>query len=185
MKHSRMRDFTIRLLFIATAAILSAVLLYFIWHNIPDAFVHYTLAALLAGLFMVLAGWAVYLRSRVSGFADELCDINSMITAIVSRKREFAMIQSFETTKKQLRNMLFFEGLYYAVLTLLLSYITSALAVGIGVRAMVADGYTTFRFTLLPLLYCTPLLLLLAVLIPYLCFRNLEKNSIVERLRME
>ena len=32
---------------------------------------------------------------------------------------------------------------------------------------------------------CTPILLALAVLIPYLCFRNLEKQSIVVRLRME
>ena len=38
---------------------------------------------------------------------------------------------------------------------------------------------------LLPLAGCTPILLLFAILIPYLCFRNLEKHSIVERLRME
>ena len=50
---------------------------------------------------------------------------------------------------------------------------------------MVEGGFTTFRFTLLPLVLCTPVLLIFAVLIPYLCFRNLEKHSIVERLRME
>ena len=47
------------------------------------------------------------------------------------------------------------------------------------------SGYSTFRFTLLPLLICTPILIGLAVLIPYLCFKNLEKQSVVERLRME
>ena len=56
---------------------------------------------------------------------------------------------------------------------------------GVGVRALVEGGFTTFRFTLLPLAVCTPILLFFAVLIPYLCFRNLEKHSIVERLRME
>lgn len=111
--------------------------------------------------------------------------VNSMITAIVSRKREFAMIQSIGTTKKQLQKMLIFEGLDYAFLTLAVSYIASALAVGIGVRAMTEGGFTTFRFTLLPLAVCTPILLLFAVLIPFICFRNLEKQSIVERLRME
>ena len=50
---------------------------------------------------------------------------------------------------------------------------------------MVEGGFTTFRFTLLPLVACTPILLIFAVLIPHLCFRNLEKHSIVERLRME
>lgn len=111
---------------------------------------------------------------------------NSMITAIVSRKREFAMIQSVGMTKRQLRRMLVYEGLYYAGLTLLASWIVSALAVGIGVRAVTAaDDFSTFRFTLLPLGVCTPLLFILAVLIPCLCFLNLEKQSVVERLRME
>lgn len=46
-----------------------------------------------------------------------------------------------------------------------------------------ADGFYTFQFTLFPLLLCTPILLVFAWLIPVLCFRNLEKQSIVERLR--
>ena len=111
---------------------------------------------------------------------------NSMITAIVSRRREFAMIQSVGMTKRQLCRMLVYEGLYYAGLTLLVSWAVSALAVGSGVRAVTAaDDFATFRFTLLPLGVCTPLILVLAVVIPYLCFRNLEKHSVVERLRME
>lgn len=109
--------------------------------------------------------------------------INSMVTAIISRKREFAMIQSVGMTKRQLCQMLTAEGLYYAGMTLAASYILSTLAVGIVVRGMVAGGFSTFRFTLLPLLCCTPILIVLAVLIPYLCFRNLEKQSVVERLR--
>ena len=109
--------------------------------------------------------------------------INSMVTAIVSRRREFAVMQSVGMTKKQLCRMLVNEGLYYAGLTLLFSYLISAFAVGVVVRAMVEGGFTTFRFTLLPLVACTPVLVFFAVLIPYLCFRNLDKHSIVERLR--
>lgn len=111
--------------------------------------------------------------------------VNSMITAIVSRKREFAVIQSVGMTRRQLERMLVVEGLYYAALTLGASFLIGSLAVGVGVRAMVQGGFTTFRFTLLPLAVCTPLILLFAVLIPYVCFRNLERHSIVERLRME
>ena len=111
--------------------------------------------------------------------------INSMVTAIVSRRREFAMIQSVGMTKKQLCRMLVYEGLYYAGITLAASYLISALAVGVCIRAMVEGGFTTFHFTLFPLMICTPILLIFAILIPYLCFKNLEKQSIVERLRME
>ena len=111
--------------------------------------------------------------------------INSMVTAIVSRKKEFAMIQSVGMTKRQLRKMLICEGLDYAAITLIVSYIVSTLAVGIGVRAMTANEFSTFHFTLMPLLICTPVLLAFAVLIPFFCFKNLEKQSIVERLRTE
>lgn len=122
--------------------------------------------------------------SLIIAFVGILNFINSMLTAIVSRQKEFAMIQSIGMTNRQLRSMLIDEGLYYAGSTLLSSYILGALAVGIGVRMMVSTDWTaTFHFTLLPLVICTPILIVFAILIPYICFKNLEKQSIVERLR--
>lgn len=110
--------------------------------------------------------------------------VNSMLTAIFSRQKEFAMLQSIGMTRRQLRNMLIGEGFYYAGITLALSYVLSALVVGVGVRLLVAGDWTaTFHFTLLPLVICTPILLAFAVLIPVCCFKNIEKQSIVERLR--
>lgn len=123
--------------------------------------------------------------STIIALVGVLNFVNSMVTAIVSRKREFAMIQSVGMTKKQLCKMLVYEGLDYAAITLVVSWLVSAFAVGVVIRAMVAGGFTTFHFTLLPLAICTPILLVFAVLIPFICFKNLEKQSIVERLRIE
>ena len=125
-----------------------------------------------------------YAISIVIALVGILNFINSMVTAIISRKKEFAMIQSVGMTKRQLRRMLALEGLSYAGITLAVSFALGTVTVGVFVRAMVAGGYSTFRFTLLPLVICTPVLLLFAVLVPYICFRNLEKRSVVERLRM-
>lgn len=111
--------------------------------------------------------------------------VNSMVTSIISRKKEFAMMQSVGMTKKQLCELLIREGMDYAWITLVVTYAVSAVTVGVGVRAMVEGGFTTFRFTLLPLVICTPILLLFALLVPCVCFRKIEKNSLVERLRME
>lgn len=111
--------------------------------------------------------------------------INSMVTSVVSRRKEFAMIQSVGMGKKQLRKMLVLEGLYYAGLTLTASYLFSSLVVGIVIRGMMQGGMTSFHFTLFPLVICTPLLVAFAVAVPYFCFRNLEKQSLVERLRNE
>jgi len=91
-----------------------------------------------------------------------------------------------EECQPQAETMLIDEGLYYVVSTLFVSYILSAFGVLVGVRMMVAGDWTaTFHFTLLPLIICTPILIVFAVLIPYICFKNLEKQSIVERLRLE
>lgn len=124
-----------------------------------------------------------YAISIIIALVGVLNYINSMVTAIISRKREFAMIQSIGMTKLQLRKMLIMEGLDYAGITLIASYVISVLTIGIGVRAMVAGGYSTFHFTLMPLVICTPILIAFAILIPFICFKNLEKQSIVERLR--
>lgn len=124
-----------------------------------------------------------YAISIIIALVGMLNFINSMVTAIVSRKKEFAMIQSIGMTKRQLSKMLTYEGLFYAILTLLASYILGVFTVGIVVRAIVSEGYSTFHFTLAPLLICTPLLILFAMIIPYLCFKNLEQQSIVERLK--
>lgn len=122
--------------------------------------------------------------SLIIAFVGILNFINSMLTAIVSRQKEFAMIQSIGMTKRQLRCMLIDEGLSYAVSTLAASYVLGTLGVAIGIRAMVSGDWTaTFHFTLMPLVICTPILIIFAILIPYICFKNLEKQSIVERLR--
>lgn len=122
--------------------------------------------------------------SLIIAFVGILNFVNSMVTAIVSRQKEFAMIQSIGMTKRQLRRMLIDEGLYYAGSTLLAAYVLGTVAVAVGVRMMVAGDWTaTFHFTLLPLVICTPILIAFAIVIPYICFKNLEKQSIVERLR--
>ncbi len=128
-----------------------------------------------------IMGFAI---SLIIAFVGILNFVNSMLTAIVSRQKEFAMIQSIGMTKRQLRRMLIDEGLSYAVSTLAASYVLGTLGVAIGIRAMVSGDWTaTFYFTLMPLVICTPILIIFAILIPYICFKNLENQSIVERLR--
>ncbi len=110
--------------------------------------------------------------------------LNSMITSIISRKKEFAMMQSIGMTKNQLRRLLITEGLTYISITLILSYAISSFGIGVILRntAIMSGGFTSYKFTLLPLIICTPILLLIAVIIPYIAFKNIESESVVERL---
>ena len=111
--------------------------------------------------------------------------INSMITSILTRQREIAMLQAVGMTNKQTRAMLICEGAGYATLGLILSLILASIANITLVRAMGVDlYYFTWRFTLIPVILCAIPLIFITVLVPILCYRKISKNSVVQRLRV-
>ncbi len=111
--------------------------------------------------------------------------INSMITSIITRRRELAMLQAVGMTDKQIRSMLIIEGSGYAVLGLVLSIILGSIANVTLVPALGADlYYFTWKFTLTPILLCIIPLILITALVPILCYHRLSKGSVVEQLRI-
>lgn len=70
--------------------------------------------------------------SLIIGLIGMLNFINSMLTSILARKKEFAMLNSIGMTRKQLIWMLCFEGIYYTGFTAL-----TTLALGIVVPYVV------------------------------------------------
>lgn len=122
--------------------------------------------------------------SLIIGLIGVLNFINSMLTSILTRKREFAMLQSIGMTTSQLRKMLIVEGLIYTA-----SSGAVSLALGVGVSALLANTiakslwFFTYQFTLLPLIITIPILLVIGVLLPIPVLKSVEKQSIVDRLR--
>lgn len=80
--------------------------------------------------------------------------------------------------------MLICEGLLYVGFTAALSLILS-FAAGSALAKMIENlmWFFTYRFRVLPLLLVIPVFVLLGILLPLLSYRNVEKQSIVERLR--
>lgn len=110
--------------------------------------------------------------------------INSMMTSILSRRRETAMLQSVGMTGRQVEKMFVWEGLGYSVLGLVCSFLLSALASATVVRSMGAElSYFTWHFTLIPVLLCTFPLTAVTALLPVICCRKMAKEPVVERLR--
>ena len=111
--------------------------------------------------------------------------INAIVTSILTRKQEFAMMEAVGMTRKQLRAMLVFEGLLYAGLTLLFSLTVGNLICGFLVN-MAAGMFWFFQysFVIWPILVCAPVLVALAALIPYGAYGQMSKDSIVERLKL-
>ena len=111
--------------------------------------------------------------------------INSMVTSVLTRRGEIAMLQSVGMTGKQVQKMLIFEGMGYSVLGIVSSLILAALVNVTALRSITAGmDYFTYRFTLIPALLCAIPLLAVTALVPWLCYRKMAKASIVERLRL-
>lgn len=94
--------------------------------------------------------------------------INSMMTSILSRHKELAMLQSVGMTGNQVKRMLMYEGIGYSVLGLLSSLILSIVGSLTVVRMMGAElSYFTWHFTLLPVFLCIIPLFLITALVPF------------------
>ena len=133
-------------------------------------------------MFMLLGG----ALSLIVGLVGILNFFNAVLTGIIARRRELAVLQSIGMTGKQLRSMLVWEGLLY---TLGAAGLALLLAVSLGPVAFRAvEGlfwFFTYRLTLTPFLLVIPLFALLGAGIPVLTGRAAAKHTIVERLRTE
>lgn len=120
----------------------------------------------------------------IVGLVGILNFFNAILTGILTRHREFAMLQSVGMTGKQLKQMLAYEGIFYAsgagILTLVLSLILNPLA---GKLLGKVFWFFSYHFTILPVLIVIPVFVLLGVMLPLMIYRFTAKKSIVERLR--
>lgn len=122
--------------------------------------------------------------SFIIGLVGVLNFVNAVLTGILTRKRELAVLQSVGMTGKQLKTMLVFEGLYYTLLALAVSLM---MTVGLGplVGGAVGDifWFFTYRLTVAPIVVILPIFLVLGALVPLWTYRSVSKRTIVERLR--
>ena len=108
---------------------------------------------------------------------------NTLISRISTRRKEFGILESIGMTKKQLKKMLSFEGLYYAAGTVVASIVFGSLVSVIIVRAISNSiWFFTYKFVIFPMFVIYPFLIALTVIIPAIIYRKIAKTSIIERL---
>ena len=98
--------------------------------------------------------------------------------------KEFAVLQSVGMTKRQLKLMLIYEGLFYAVGSIIASLILSVvLSPMLGNMMSAMFWFVTYHFTIMPVILIIPVFLLLGWLIPAVLYHAGKRQSIVENLR--
>lgn len=122
--------------------------------------------------------------SSIVGLIGILNFLNAVLTGIITRKREFAMLQSVGMTGRQLKAVLIYEGICYAAGAVFGSF-AFTVAAGPLLAEMMGSmfWFFTYHFTVVPILAVTPVFVLLGAILPMAVYRTVSRLSVVERLR--
>ena len=131
-------------------------------------------------MFLLLGG----LLCAIIGLIGILNFFNAIMTGILSRRREFAVLQAVGMTNGQLKAMLVYEGLFYALgssaAALVLSVLMNPL---IGSLLESMFWFFSANFTIVPVLVAIPVFALLGYAIPSVMYGHTARQSVVQRLR--
>lgn len=131
-------------------------------------------------MFLMLGG----VLSFIVGLVGVLNFFNAVLTGIITRKREFAVLQSIGMTGHQLKTMLMIEGSLYTLSAILVTLALNLLFSPLLERGMSqVFWFFSYHFTVTPILIMFPIFLLLGVLIPLVTYHATNKQSIVDRIR--
>jgi len=131
-------------------------------------------------MFLILGGVLCF----IIGLVGILNFLNAVLTSMITRKREFAVLQAIGMTGKQLKGMLIWEGMYHSLGAVFLSLIFC-----LGITPLVRIAFEsmfwffTFRFTILPVICVAPVFAFMGVVLPLVTYQRIACCSIVERLR--
>ena len=111
---------------------------------------------------------------------------NTMITSIIVRSRELAMLEAVGMTGKQQKLKLMKEAMVYFFWTIICSTGVSVLLSFTLIKMLTAElPMFVWNFTLIPLGVCLPFICVMIVVIPIVAYNRLCKRSVVDRLRVE
>lgn len=110
--------------------------------------------------------------------------INVMITGVNIRLKEFAIMESIGMTKKQIKMILTYEGLYYALVTTgFILTLGIGIIYGIGELSKNIADYAAFVFPSTALVALIIVILAVCLITPAIVFKVSTKKSVTERLR--
>ena len=109
--------------------------------------------------------------------------VNVMLTGVVERKNEFAIMESIGTTKKQIRKILTLEGGIYALISTLL-----IMTFGNAFLLLVADAvphlanYAVFEYPVALVIGLIAAIFVICLSVPAIVYKAISDETVIERL---
>ncbi|VIF70889.1 ABC transporter permease [Clostridioides difficile] len=132
--------------------------------------------------FIKIMGYTLTGIIGVIGFMNL---VNTMITSIVTRKKELGMLQAIGLTNKQLVKMLNSEAIYYTSGMMIGSILFGGILGYIAVMVLKKTGlsYATYSLPIVPILLMIVCILIAQFITTYLIGRSFNKESLIDRVR--
>ena len=109
---------------------------------------------------------------------------NTMITSIMSRKKELGMMQALGLTNTQLRVMLQIEGMYYSIISLIISIVGgTSLGYLFYLAQKSGNEHIIYKLPIGSILAVSIGFILIQYIITYIAERKLHEETIIERVR--
>ncbi|MCI9078349.1 MAG: ABC transporter permease [Lachnospiraceae bacterium] len=112
--------------------------------------------------------------------------INVMLTGVYTRLNEISVMESVGMTKKQVKKMLIFEGMYYGIITiaLVLTIGNSIIYLIAKLASQIAD-YATFYYPYGLMFAIAAVIMAICTVVPIIVYRTISQASITERLKID
>ena len=165
LKSSRMRNIFVMITIVLASALLTAILMFAMGRN---------------QLFGTISGLAIFIMTF-----SILSMMNTLITNIVTRKQELAMLESIGMSKGQIRKMLLGESLLLVIATVGITMTVGTLCGYALCKALYGMGafYMAFQFPMVFALAYAGVLIAVPLIITLVSMKSFSKEALVERLR--
>lgn len=132
--------------------------------------------------FIKIMGYTLTGIIGVIGFMNL---VNTMITSIVTRKKELGMLQAIGLTNKQLVKMLNSEAIYYTSRMMIGSILSGGILGYIAVIFLKKTGlsYATYALPIVPILLMAICIFIAQFITTYLIGKSFNKESLIDRVR--
>lgn len=131
-------------------------------------------------MFLLLGG----ALCAIVGMVGILNFFNATMTGILSRRREFAMLQAVGMTGKQLKKMLILEGIFYVGVTIFISIVLILVIEPlIGNMLESVLWFYEYHFNVVAVWIAIPIFLIMGTILPLAVYEMIAKRTVVERLR--
>lgn len=109
---------------------------------------------------------------------------NLIITEIISRQHELAILQAIGMTNFQMFIMLIIEGSLYGIISIIMALVFgSAISLIVLKNIVNSIWFCTYHFSVFPILVISPFILLFTLLIPTVTYFFTSKKDISERIK--